>query len=196
MIGAAEIQRSLTATWRIFLGRPDAMRLLDTSDDGFWRSFQAILIVAPFYAITSMADWNATAAAAGAGAEPSGSAFVASRLAILVLDWVTLPIVLAALAGFIGIKQSYGAFIVARNWANALAVIPFGAVALLELLGLFPGDTIILPSLVALGFALRLSYMVARTALSFPMDMAIGLVAFDFLLSLGLVWGVTRLFGL
>lgn len=195
MIGVAEIQRSLTAVWRIFLGRPEAMRLLDTSDDGFWRSFQAILIVAPLYALTSMADWNATAATAPAGLEPSGGAFFTSRLIILVLDWVTLPIVLAAIAGFIGIKQTYGAFVVARNWANALAVIPFGAVALLELLGLFPGDSIILPSLVALGFALRLSYMVARTALGFPIDMAIGLVVFDFLLSLAIVTLVSRLFG-
>ena len=52
----AEIARSLTGAWRLFLGRPDAMRFFDTSVDGFWRSFRAIILVAPLYALTALAD--------------------------------------------------------------------------------------------------------------------------------------------
>lgn len=171
------------------------MRLFDTSNDGFWRSFQAIVLVVPVYALTAGADWQALGAAAAEGVEVDAGAFWASKAAVLALDWVTLPVVLAALGGFLGIKQRYGAFIVARNWSTVLAVLPFGATALLDLLGLLPGDAIILPSLIALGFALRVSYMAARTALGFPADMAVGLVAFDFLLSLAIVRVVGRLFG-
>lgn len=195
MIGAAEIQRSLAAAWEILRGRADAMRLLDTSDEGFWRSFQAILLIAPIYLITSAADWQATLRALPEGAGIDGGAFWLSRALILIADWVTFPIILAALAGFIGIKQRYGAYIVARNWATVLAVAPFGLIAVLDLMGMLPAEIIIIPSLVAVGFALRVSYMVARTALGFTIDMAVGLVAFDFLISLGIVAIASQLFG-
>jgi hypothetical protein len=195
VITASEISRSLTGAWWLFLGRPDAMRQFDTSSDGFWRSFQAIVLVAPVYALTATADWRALGAAAPEGAEIGTGVFWASKAIVLALDWAALPTVLALLGGFLGIKQRYGAFVVARNWSTVLAVLPFGATALLDLLGLLPGDAIILPSLIALGFALRVSYMVARTALAFPFDMAVGLVAFDFLLSLAIVRIVGRLLG-
>lgn len=195
MIGAAEIQRSLTAAWGIFLGRPDALRLLDTSNEGFWRSFQAIALIVPIYAVTAIADWNALAATLPAGAELDSGGFWLSRAIILGADWVTFPIVLAALAGFIGIKQRYATFIVARNWAAVLSAAPFGLIGVLDAVGLLPGDAVFVASLVAFGFAFRVAYMVARLALGFAVDMAIGLVAFDFLLSLAIVMVVGRLFG-
>ena len=197
MIGPAEIQRSLTGAWRMFLGRPDAMRAFDTSNDGFWRSFQAIVLIAPLYALTAIADWRATLAAVPPDSElPFGpDAFWFSKALLLGLDWVTLPILLAWLGGFLGIKQRYAAYIVARNWSTVVAVAPFGAVALLDLLGLLPGDAVLIPSLVALVFALRLSYMVARTALAAPVEIAVGYVVFDFLVSLALVRIVGRLLG-
>ena len=52
----AEIERSLTGAWRLFLGKPDAMRFFDASVEGFWRSFGAIVLVAPLYALTALAD--------------------------------------------------------------------------------------------------------------------------------------------
>ena len=52
----AEIERSLTGAWRLFLGKPDAMRQFDSSVDGFWRSFRAIVLIAPLYALTALAD--------------------------------------------------------------------------------------------------------------------------------------------
>jgi hypothetical protein len=197
VIGPGEIQRSLTAAWQIFLGRPDAMRAFDTSNDGFWRSFQAIVLIAPLYALTAIADWRASLAAVLPDGELpfSAGAFWTSKVILLGLDWVTLPILLVALAGFLGIKQRYAAYIVARNWSTVVAVAPFGAVALLDLLGLLPGDAVLIPSLVALVFALRLSYMVARTALAAPVEIAVGYVVFDFLVSLALVRIVGRLLG-
>ena len=197
MITVSEVRRSLEGAWGILLGRADAMRSFDTSNDGFWRSFQAIAIIAPIYAIVALADWRAALAAAtpGAGLPFGEEAFWASRALLLVLDWVTLSVILAALAGFLSIKQRYGAFITVRNWSNVLGIAPFGAVAFLDFVGVLPGDAILIPSLVALAFALRLSYMVARIALGAAVEVAIGFVAFDFLVSLALARIVGRVFG-
>ena len=196
MITPSEIQRSLTGAWRIFLGHPDAMRFFDTSTDGFWRSFQAIVLVAPIYAVTALADWRAMASnflpdEGGVGAE----AFVAVKMVTLALDWVALPVLLAALAGFLGIRRAYTAFIVARNWSTVLVILPFAAIALLDIAGLMNESLILFPSLAALGFALRFGYMVARTALGVGIEVAIGVVALDFLVSLAIVRIVGRLTG-
>jgi hypothetical protein len=180
----------------MLLGRTDVMRSFDTSSEGFWRSFQAIVLIAPIYGIIAMADWRAAVLATSPGAPSFGpDAFWGSRLALLVLDWVTLPALLAALSGFIGIRQRYPAFIVARNWSAVLAIAPFGAVALFDLIGLLPGDVIVVPSLVALAVALRVSYMVARRALNVPIEVAIAFVLFDFLVSLALARIVGRISG-
>ena len=195
MIGPAEIQRSLGGAWKLFLGRPEGMRDLDTSMAGFWRSFQAILLVAPVYAVASQADWAALTAAYPEGAFDPGT-FWFLKASTLALDWVTLPVILALLAGFLGIRDRYAAFIVARNWATVIAVLPFGVTSALALLGLLPGEAIIIPSLIALIFALRMSYVVARIALGAPVEVAIGYVVFDFLISLAIVRILARLSGI
>src|ERR1019366_142368 len=56
LIGRTETLRSLTGAWRLFLNQPDALRSFDTGVDGFWRSFQAIILVAPSYAVEALAD--------------------------------------------------------------------------------------------------------------------------------------------
>ena len=42
-----EIQQYLTGAWRMMMGKPDGIRLLDISADGFWNSFFAIAIALP-----------------------------------------------------------------------------------------------------------------------------------------------------
>lgn len=201
MIAPDEIRRSFTAIWRLFLGRREALRDLDTSSDGFWRSFQVILLVAPLYLVASFADWQALSAIDSLTGEPmtgiafGGEAFAASRVVTLALDWVTLPILLALLAGFLGIRQTYGAFVVARNWSVPVAVAPFAAIALLEMAGIATGDLVVILSLVAFAFSLRIAYMVARVALDAPMPIAIGYVVLDFLVSLAIARIVTMTFG-
>jgi hypothetical protein len=44
---AEDIQQFLTGAWRLMMGKPDGIRLLDISADGFWNSFFAIVISLP-----------------------------------------------------------------------------------------------------------------------------------------------------
>ena len=83
----------------------------------------------------------------------------------------------------------------ARNWATVLMIIPFAAIGLLDLFGIMGPTLLFLPSVVALAAALRMSYLIARRTLQVAMDVAIGLVALDFLVSLALVMVIGRIFG-
>jgi hypothetical protein len=69
MIDRDEINSSLTGAWKIFLDRPDALQHFDTSYAGFWRSFQAIFLIAPLYAVATLASWRMVIAATPPGQE-------------------------------------------------------------------------------------------------------------------------------
>jgi len=189
-----EIARSLQGAWLLFLDRPNAIRLFDASYGGFWRSFQAIVLVAPAYEVTVLADRRALLAAAGNDTF-NELAYEAARWLAFAFDWITLPLLLAALAGFLDIRRGYPAYVVARNWSSVLAVLPFAAIALTDLTGLFSPEILFFPSLLALAIALRFSYLVARRALGVGIDVAVGFVVLDFLVSLALAMVIGRLLG-
>jgi hypothetical protein len=194
LINRAEIERSLWGAWRLFLDKPDALSGFDFGITGFWRSFQAILLVAPVYFFTTLADRNSTFAPAIAGGRFSAETYWIVQAATLVVDWFTFPALLALIAGFIGIRPQYAAYINVRNWASVLMMLPFLAVAALQAGGV-SDDITVLVSLAALFFVLRLGYITARRTLGVAVDVAVALVALDVLVSFGLVTIIGRLTG-
>ena len=195
MIGGGEVRRSLTAAWWLFLNRPDAMRLFNITVEGFWRSFGAIVLIAPIFVLGALADRQQIASDPSAALTTSASYDLFERLVALGVDWMALPIVLFAAARSLGIERTYTSFIVARNWSAVIAAVPFGVISLFYLAGLLSTEVMALLSLAALAIVLRYSFIVARTALGVGIGFAAGLVAFDFFLSLLIVEGIGHLFG-
>ena len=196
MLGREETARSLTAAWWLFLNRPDAMRLFDVSLEGFWRSFAAILLVAPAYALTAIAENQAMLTDALPDNGGSGAAYFLDKALTLGLDWISLPIVLALLARPLGITRTYSGFVVARNWASVISILPFAAVALLYLLGIIDADLWSFLSLAFIIVIFRYTFVIARRALGASLGLAAGLVALDFAVSLALSQGIDALFGM
>jgi hypothetical protein len=100
------------------------------------------------------------------------------------IDWVTLPLILALIAGPIGISRQYVPFIVVRNWTSILASMPYLAIALLYLTGIIPSGIMVLLSFTCLIVVLWYRFLIARIALQASVSMAIGIVFLDILLSL------------
>jgi hypothetical protein len=167
--------------------------MFDTSVEGFWKSFQAALLVAPIYAMSVVADEQAYAALAGALFD--APAYYIARAVTFVLEWVTIPVLLAILAPALGIRNRYSAYVIARNWATVVTSVPYALLSILDISGLFPGESIIFPAGIALAIALRVAYLVARRALGVPIDVAIGFVVLDLLVSIGLARGVGYILG-
>lgn len=193
MINLAETERALRGTWRFFLGKPDAIKFFDTGIDGFWRSFQAIVLVAPSYAVAALSDRIAIIGGLPPGTFNEGE-FWSTKVVSLCFDWMAFPILLAAIASFIGIRSGYVAFIAVRNWATVVMTAPFAVIAALQAIGISE-DLLFLPSLAALAFSLRLSYMVARRTLGAPVDVAVALVLLDWLVSLAVVIAANQVTG-
>ena len=89
-----EIVRSLTGAWRLFLDRPDAMRFFDVSVDGFWRSFAAVVLILPAYALFALAERIEILDEPVVDPAFGDGSFLANKLLTLALDWITLPILL------------------------------------------------------------------------------------------------------
>jgi hypothetical protein len=178
-----EILRSLTGAGHLFLDRPDALRYFDISIDGFWRSFGAILLVLPSFALVALAE--RTRILSDSVQEGfDGGAFLLNKAISLGVDWVAFAIVFAFVAGPLGLGRTYSTFIIARNWGTVLAVIPFALVALLYLAGMLSADV---ADFLSLGFwivVIRYNYLIARRALGAEIGVAVAIIVSDFALSL------------
>ncbi|GAB4525286.1 MAG: hypothetical protein Tsb0019_27290 [Roseibium sp.] len=196
MIGLGEIRAALDGSWLLLRNRPEGMAFFDQSIQGFWRSFLVILLLVPAFLVSGAAEkrFYFLENLYHPDAFPD-EAFWFAQAVGLGIDWVALPLVLAALAVPIGISRRYVPFIVARNWTSLLASVPYLVTYLLFLLGIIsPGVTVLL-SLTCLLVVIWYRYLVTRIALQASISVSIGVVVLDVLLTLvisqlvGLMWG-------
>jgi hypothetical protein len=181
-----EILRSLTGAWHLFLDRPDALRYFDISIDGFWRSFGAILLVLPSYALVALAERTRVLTDSINGSF-DGGAFLANKVISIGVDWVAFQIVFAFVAGPLGLGRTYSTFIIARNWGTVLAVIPYAFIALLYLAGILSPDVADFLSLACWVVVIRYGYLIARRALGAEIGVAVAIIVSDFALSLSIL---------
>jgi hypothetical protein len=189
-----EISRSLTGAWRVFLDKPDAPRFFDLTVTGFWRSFRALVLMIPAYALTAAAEYQALAGAPDAAF--SGSTFVLAKTIASGLDWITFPILLALVAEPLGITRSYPSFIIVRNWGAVLATAPFALIDIGYVSGAFNEDATNIASLIFLIVKLRYDYLIASRTLGAGIGLAVGIVVADFAVSLMIMAIVNGMAGL
>ncbi|MCB1490134.1 MAG: hypothetical protein KDJ88_22075 [Bauldia sp.] len=194
MLDRDEIVRSLTGAWYLFFDRPDAMRYFDLSVEGFWRSFRAILLLLPAYVLSTLAERVITLANTPVGGEQDAAFFFLDSVVGLGLDWIALPILLALAARPLGIQRTYAAFIVARNWASVIALVPYGFIGLLVIAGIVDMEMANILMFVALVVVLRYNFLVARRALDVGIGFAIGIVILDLAVSLTIALALDSVF--
>jgi hypothetical protein len=194
-VTAADFRAGVEAAVALLFGRPGALARFDVSLEGFWRSFAAILLVLPCFAVSVLAEGRIESA--GLPAEVADGfpwfGFVAVRTVALLLEWIALPVVLALLAGRLGLAARYVPFIVARNWASAVASALYSAPALLFLAGIAGAAVSQVLSLAIVAVALQYQYRIARQALAVPPGMAVAVVVLDAMLGLVALLTVARL---
>lgn len=118
MPSGEEIQRYLTGVWRMMLGKPDGIKLLDLSIDGFWNSFFAILVAVPPLVVGWVGFANDLASLTD---DFGGRLSIVLRLAVIDLaTWIAPLVVLAVVVRQVGIADRFVHLVVAGNWASAL----------------------------------------------------------------------------
>lgn len=168
----------------LLLGRREGMREFDTTLSGFWRSFQVFFLLIPFYLLLFSSERKIylTESAYSTETFPEGP-FLVSGILTIGLDWVAYPAALAVLAPSLGFARAYVPYVVAHNWSMMLVAVVLLPPYLLFSFGLISLDALILLQLVCTIFVLRYYYVVAKAATLTTTGIAVGLVAFNFVLS-------------
>jgi hypothetical protein len=161
------------------LARLDAagMSYLDTSVAGFWRSFFAAVIIAPFYGILLTIRFTMIAA----DADPTR--FVLTECIAYVVSWTAYPLVMASLTRTLGCWDRFPGYIVAYNWSMVLQITLVLVVALISIAGVVPQEVGPFLSLATYVAILGYIWFIARAALAVPALTAAGIVAIDIALS-------------
>jgi len=175
--GLAEAIRSIDGAFRIARFDPTARNYFDLSAEGFWRSFGAMVYVAPLYLIFIHLPGMRQSLHA---AEP----FIGYPIetANYVLRWLSFPFLLYWLARPFGLSGNYIPFVVAYNWSQVVQILFFLLPAAIVSFGLLPGPVGrgVMTFIVIATFAYQL--VIARTMLAVAWSFAFGIVCLDWAL--------------
>jgi hypothetical protein len=178
-----EAIQSLYGSWLLLMRETEGYRHFNQSESGFWRSFSAILMIAPLYLYGTTVPVDLPKDAA------LESPSLAAALAGLVLQWVGWPLAMVLVARFAGLQRWYARYVIAYNWSSVLVIALMMPPLILLDLGLVGPELAVLVSFVLLMISLYYRWFIARTALETTGIIAMALVVGDFVLSLA----VTRL---
>jgi hypothetical protein len=112
----AEIRHYFEGAWRLAKGDTGGMEHFDFSADGFWRSFWALVVIAPGYAIL-VADQYAQRSTPVA----FWPTFTAEAISYL-LGWAAFPIIAIWLTRMFDVAERYVPLIVTLNWSSMVQI--------------------------------------------------------------------------
>lgn len=179
-----EIIRSIQGAWLLARFKPEGMAWFNITADGFWRSFFAAVLLAPFFAVPSAIFY--------AEATVSLGRYVAADIAHYVLAWIVFPVAMIYVARALNLTDRYVGFIIAYNWSAVIREVVFlplflavayaGASWAIMFLWLSAGVYFVL-----------IAIFIVRTALGTTLAVGIGITVLDFTLAIALTLTASKL---
>lgn len=168
-----EIVSSLYGAYRLAWFDENGISYFNISVEGFWRSFFAAVILAPFYMMSIGQDFMTVD-----GGFSLWAALV--HLITYVVSWVLFPLVAFFATDLLGLGHRFTALVVAVNWSSVLI---FGVLTIAIGLAALVQQSLADFALVLLTAALIVyHWFVIKTALETTAPLAIAFVLFNFLL--------------
>lgn len=177
MISLREILYSIYGAWRLARFDPAGMEYFDTSEQGFWRSFTAALLVVPIHILLLVLLGKA------GDVGPDALRFTIVEIIAYVLSWTAWPLAVFYLARALDRGEAYFRYVVAYNWAQVVGATAMLVVSVLAH-GLLPPDMAALASFMIWLAILFYEGFIARTALGVPGATAAGMVMANVVLGL------------
>lgn len=178
MSPAEEIQVSLYASWRLARGDTRGLGLFNTTVEGFWRSFLAMVLVAPLFAILLFLRYHVETGSA------APIRFFAVQTLGYIVAWFAFPLIMFYVVQAIDRERRFFTYVVAYNWSSVLQNLIYLPLAMAAELGLLPAELSSFLSFVVLTLVFVYIWFVTRTALAITGLLAAGIVAGDFVLSI------------
>jgi hypothetical protein len=192
MNAVSYVRQSLEAAVRLARFDKTAIGDFDTSFEGFFKSFAAMVLCIPLYLIQMAAQRYVISGMENAPAlEPIGPGMFAVDLFFYAVEWIAFPLAMIAIVPLINAGPRYVPFIIAHNWASCLVLAAQVLPSLFLLAGLqFLATATALPLLIA---ALVYLWLVAREGLQTSAASAAGIVVLEILLSVLVQLGTASL---
>jgi hypothetical protein len=180
MMGAApgETARALYGAYRLASLDSAGMDYFKNTRGAFWRSFNAALIIAPFYAGLLLMRYQMGEVSA------SPLSFISIEAISYIISWVAFPVVVDLLITAMGRRERYIRFIIAYNWASVLQNLIYLPMAMLSVNGILSSGNAGILGLTILVLFMVYTWFITKTALDIPGGRAATIVAIDFALSL------------
>jgi hypothetical protein len=180
-----ETTRALYGACRLASFNSSGMDYFRNTRGAFWRSFNAALIIAPFYVALLSMRYEM-------GEVPTSAFyFISVETISYIISWVAFPVVVDLLITTMNRRENYIRYIIAYNWAAVLQNLIYLPMAMLSVNGIFSTSSAGLLGLAILVFFLVYTWFITKTALNIPSGRAATIVAIDFALSL-LIKGYTE----
>lgn len=172
-----EIFHSLYGAWRILLLDRNGMGWFNLTIAGFWRSFLAAVIVAPFYFGTLSMGVQGSVGSEG---------FLPVRTLQYAAGWIAFPLIMMIVTYLMEWSDRYISYIVAYNWSSVIMIGLMLPVTLLDQAYRTPGprfDLFDMLYYVVFMFTLFYSWFVAHTALRIGPVIAVAIVLLDLIVA-------------
>ena len=173
-----ESARALYGAYRLASLDSSGMNYFRNTRGAFWRSFNAALIIAPFYAGLLIMRYTM--------GEVSTTAlrFISIEAISYIIAWVAFPVVVDLLITAMSRREKYIRFITAYNWAAVLQNLLYLPLAMLSVNGVLPPSSAGFLGLIILMLFMVYIWFITKAALDISGGQAATIVAVDFTLSL------------
>ena len=178
MLTMREASASLYGACRLARFDAAGMTFFNTSLEGFWRSFYAAVIIAPFYGLLLYLRY----AAGEVAVQPTR--FASVEAIAYVMSWFAFPVVMLTVVLFLDREKNYLRYLTAYNWAAVLQNAVYLPLAILMVTGVLPQQAANLFGLFVFAVILAYTWFITRVALDVPAATAGGVVTLDLLFSI------------
>lgn len=188
MLDAEEVERSLTASWRLLKHDVQGLQNYDVSIEGFWRSFGAVILALPAFVLQMAGQWRMLDAPGGLSPASLDQTWFLTVQAIgMASNWLVWPGVAMLFARLLAVEGRYVAYMVAYNWSSVLTSTILAAPMALFLAGLALPAHAFAFTLAFLCVILHFRWFTARNVLGVSGGVAAVIVAADAMLTLVIV---------
>jgi hypothetical protein len=153
---------------------------LDGSADGFWKSFFAAVLLAPFYALMLWLARYSTVP------EADLTAVVLIESVSYVGAWLVWPVIASEICRYLDPSMDSRTYIVGCNWSEVWIMLIRLPVVTLGVSALLADGSYAMVSLILMVAILYYRYVIARETLPATTSIAVGLAITD--LVVGLLW--------
>lgn len=177
-ISLKDITQSLYGAFRLAKGDKTGLSYFNTTYTAFWKSFYALILIAPVFCILLIVKYDST------GENISSIRFGSIYIITYIIGWVAFPLIVFHILNFTSMGDKFIRYIVAYNWASVLQNFIYLPFAILVEARIFSGFPATIIGLILLSIVLVYTWFITKVALETTNIFVTSIVIIDLFLSI------------